>query len=97
MSNCPVGDSITCCISALKESSYPEAWPGYTVAATYDRENWFRVADTAYDGSGSGDMRWTVKACESSQIYFAYFAPYSWERHADLIARCATNPLASGT
>ena len=93
-SNVPVGGRLDLSIGGLLESSYPEAWPGYTVAATYDRENWFRVLSTEYDAA-AGDLKWTLSPCESSQVYFAYFAPYSWERHADLIARCAMNPLAS--
>jgi murein tripeptide amidase MpaA len=37
-------------------------------------------------------------AVASNQVYFAYFPPYSHERHLDLIARCsaaASNPGAS--
>jgi hypothetical protein len=30
---------------------------------------------------------------EHDQVYFAYFVPYSNERHLDLIAKCASNPL----
>lgn len=80
-------------IGGLLESSYPEAWPGYHVAATHDRERWFRL-DTAYDGA-SGTLSWTLPPGEASQVYFAYFAPYSYERHQDLIARCCASPLAT--
>ena len=48
--------------------------------ASYDREYWFRV-DTSFDGK-----RLVIEhTSEQDQVYFAYFAPYSMERHADLI------------
>jgi murein tripeptide amidase MpaA len=35
---------------------------------------------------------WSFEA-EQNSVYFAYFAPYSMERHADLIANAAESPL----
>jgi hypothetical protein len=70
--------------------SYPTAWAGYNVCASYDHKNWFRVP-SEYD-SGAGHLHWTMEMT-SDQVYFAYFAPYSHERHLDLIAKC--NALAS--
>lgn len=68
-------------ISGLKTSAFPEAWSGYQAVASYDREEWFRV-DTEYH-----DGELTIEHTpESEQIYYAYFAPYSYERHLDLIA-----------
>jgi murein tripeptide amidase MpaA len=37
---------------------------------------------------------WKFKPLHS-QIYFAYFAPYSYERHQDLIAKCVASHLAT--
>lgn len=68
------------------DCSYPKAWTGYNVCASYDHKNWFRVP-TDYDAD-NGHLHWTMKV-KSNQIYFAYFAPYSHERHLDLIGRCA--------
>ncbi|MFM9481321.1 M14 family metallopeptidase, partial [Streptomyces scabiei] len=31
-------------------------------------------------------------APQADQVYFAYFAPYSRERHADFVAECAARP-----
>jgi murein tripeptide amidase MpaA len=70
--------------------SYPTAWAGYNVCASYDHKNWFRVP-SEYD-TGAGHLHWTMEMT-SDQVYFAYFAPYSHERHLDLIAKC--NALAS--
>ena len=61
--------------------------------AYVDRDEWFRVQDTTY-AEASGTLQWSVLPSRS-QIYFAYFAPYSYERHLDLIARCAGSELAS--
>ena len=49
--------------------------------ASYDREYWFRV-DTSFHGK----QLVIEHTSEQDQVYFAYFAPYSMERHADLIA-----------
>ena len=62
-------------------AAYKKGWEGYRAVASYDREFWFRV-DTTYDGEN------LVIEHNSSedQVYFDYFAPYSMERHADLLA-----------
>ena len=70
------------------KSAYPKGWPGYRAVASYDREYWFRV-DTGYDGKVL-----TIKHTpEQNSCYYAYFAPYSMERLADLIADLAQSPL----
>jgi len=67
-------------------ASYQKGWEGYRAVASYDREFWFRV-DTSFDGEN------LVIEHNSSedQVYFAYFAPYSMERHADLVAFAQTS------
>ena len=62
-------------------AAYKKGWEGYQAVASYDREFWFRV-ETTYDGEN------LIIEHNSSedQVYFAYFAPYSMERHADLLA-----------
>ena len=67
------------------ECSYAAAWNGYNVCASYDREYWFRVP-TSYDDE-NGQLKWS-HVSSSDQLYFAYFAPYSQERHLNLLARC---------
>jgi len=54
----------------------------YDVVASYDRQHWFRIK-SSYDGNA---LSWTLTP-EQDAIYFAYFAPYSLERHYDLVAR----------
>ena len=56
-------------------------------ACRYDREDWERV-DTAYEG-GVLTIRVTPP---SNSVWFAYFAPYTMERHHDLVASVAGHP-----
>ncbi|MDV5822973.1 M14 family metallopeptidase [Sphingobium naphthae] len=62
-------------------SAYPDGWPGYAARMSEDRENWF-LADTRY-ADGTLTIRLTP---DSNAVWIAYFAPYSMERHHDLIA-----------
>jgi murein tripeptide amidase MpaA len=68
-------------------SAYPDGWPGYSARVSEDRENWF-LADTSY-ADGTLTIRLTP---DSNAVWFAYFAPYSMERHHDLIAWAANQP-----
>ena len=62
-------------------SAYVEGWHDYRAVASYDRETWFRV-DTEFDGTNL-----VIKhQPEFDSVYYAYFAPYTMEQHADLIA-----------
>jgi len=66
--------------------AYPKGWENYRVVASHDRQHWFRI-DTDYDGSTL-----TARVTPDTQsIYFAYFEPYSWERHLDLIGSAAAS------
>jgi murein tripeptide amidase MpaA len=70
-------------------AAYAKGWQGYRAVASYDREDWFRVA-TEYDGEAL-----TIRHTPASDsVYYAYFAPYSMERHADLVAATLRSPLA---
>lgn len=69
------------------QASYTKGWEGYRACASYDRDEWFRI-DTEYRG---GNLILSLTP-EADSVYFAYFAPYSRERHRDLIAECQTDP-----
>ncbi|NQD37844.1 carboxypeptidase family protein [Permianibacter sp. IMCC34836] len=61
-------------------SAYPQGWDDYNVVASYNRVDWFRVA-THYD-----KKEMVVHFLpEADTVWFAYFEPYSSERHLDLI------------
>jgi len=65
-------------------AAYPGGWEDYQACASYDRENWFRVSSIYHDGE------LTIRHIpESDSVYYAYFAPYSMERHHDLISQAA--------
>jgi murein tripeptide amidase MpaA len=68
------------------EASYPDGWVGYQAVASYDRQSWFRVP-TAYH---NGVLEISHQP-ERDSIYYAYFEPYSFERHLDLIGRVASH------
>lgn len=62
------------------KTSYPKGWENYSVCASYDREEWFRVPTTFVKGV----LTFQIRPAYNS-IYFAYFAPYTYDRHLDLI------------
>jgi murein tripeptide amidase MpaA len=72
------------------EAAYPEGWRDYRAVASYDRKTWFRV-DTEYEGAVLAIRH----RPEFDSVWYAYFAPYSMERHADLVAEALASPLAS--
>lgn len=63
------------------EMSYPEGFNDYHAVASTDGLYWFRVP-TAFDG----DELVISHEPLSDSMYYAYFAPYSFERHQMLIA-----------
>ncbi|MEX0583122.1 MAG: M14-type cytosolic carboxypeptidase [Sneathiella sp.] len=73
-----------------KDASYARGWKGYRAVASFDRESWFRI-ETEYQ---DGELILRHKP-EYDSVYYAYFAPYSMERHADLIARAGKSPRVS--
>jgi murein tripeptide amidase MpaA len=75
----------------LNGSAYPDGWPGYRACLSEDRQTW-RRADTSFDAkSANGTLTITITPAVD-QVWLAYFAPYSMERHHDLIARIASRP-----
>lgn len=68
-------------------SAYPLGWDDYRACMSYDREEWERV-DTAYR---DGVLTISVTPASDS-VWFAYFAPYTMERHHELVASVASFP-----
>ncbi len=75
-------------ITGLAASAYPDGWPGYRAAVSEDREYWGR-SDTSWDKDEDGGTLTIRYTPETGIAWFAYFAPYSMERHHDLIASAA--------
>ena len=78
-------------LTGLNAAAYPMGWPGYRAAVSEDRQLWTRTEtqwDDRFDG-GALTIRYKPKG---DLCWFAYFAPYSMERHHDLVARIAARP-----
>jgi len=85
-----VGNQYTLNIMNAGSASYTKGWENYQAVATYDRQTWFRLPTQYEDG------KLTILVdldCDSIQI--AYFAPYSYERHQDLLAAIQVHPQVS--
>ncbi len=75
-----VGQTYGFSLTNASQSTFNSAWSGYNAVASYDHQNWFRVASD-FDGKA---LNFSL-AAEQPQVWFAYFEPYSRERHDWLI------------
>ena len=67
-------------ITGLENSAYPAGWPDYDACVSEDRDFWGRAA-SSYDKDEDGGTL-TIRYTPGTDIaWFAYFAPYSMERH----------------
>ncbi len=69
------------------QCAYAKGWQDYAVLASLDRQHWFRI-ETQFDGQVMTAQTTPAAQC----IYFAYFAPYSWEQHLDMLAVATASP-----
>ncbi len=79
-------------IMGLEKSAYPGGWPNYRARMSADRQRWVQ-ADSRWN-AGEG-MLSIIVTPDTDMLWFAYFAPYSMERHHDLVARMAGRPGVS--
>lgn len=75
-------------IEDANNASYPEGWEDYHVCISYDHENWFRIP-TIYE---EGNLIFEHTPFENS-FFVAYFEPYTYQKHLELIARAQMSPL----
>lgn len=73
-----------------RDAAYPQGFADYRVCYSYDRHTWVRHNTELVDGV----LRFEFTP-EQDAVYFAYFVPYSMERHHDLIAGALQSPLCS--
>ncbi|HEX7929861.1 MAG TPA: M14-type cytosolic carboxypeptidase [Sphingomicrobium sp.] len=83
------GREVTLRIVNCGGSAYPNGWPDYKAVVSSDREEWLRVEGTSYK-DGVLTNRFTP---ETDCVWLAYFAPYSMERHHDLVSTYASLPF----
>ncbi|MXO61068.1 hypothetical protein GRI89_16110 [Altererythrobacter salegens] len=83
------GRELVLRITDLNTSAYPAGWPGYNACVSEDRDYWGRAETTFDKGEDGGTL--TIRYTPASDVaWFAYFAPYSMERHHDLVAEAAS-------
>ena len=75
------GRKVTLRLTNCAGSAYPLGWDNYQACMSIDREEWVRVPETSY-AKGILTIRTTA---EGNSVWFAYFAPYTTERHHDLV------------
>ena len=84
------GRELVLRIGDLNASAYPAGWTDYDACVSEDREYWGR-APSSFDKSEDGGTL-TIRYTPASDVaWFAYFAPYSMERHHDLVAEAAAS------
>ncbi len=84
------GRELVLKIEGLQASAYPQGWPGYHAWVSEDRAYWGR-APSNYDKASAGGTLTIRYTPDSDMAWFAYFAPYSLERHHDLVAEAAAS------
>ncbi len=84
------GRELVLKITGLNASAYPGGWPGYKACVSEDRDFWARATSSFDPAEDDGTL--TIRYTPASDIcWFAYFAPYSMERHHDLVAEAAAS------
>ncbi len=81
-----IGETFRIRLLNASQCSYNKGWEGYKVCTSWDRQEWFRTA-AAYT---NGELSFEITLTQST-VYFAYFTPYSYERHLDLLAWAQTD------
>lgn len=82
-----VGNQYTLKITNAGQSSYTKGWQDYDAVASYDRQQWFRLPTRYENGELIIDLD-----LDADAIQIAYFAPYSYDRHLDLLSAVQVHP-----
>jgi murein tripeptide amidase MpaA len=72
------------------EASFPEGFEDYMVRASYDKHEWFMVP-TKFDGN----VLTIDHQPQHNAVFYAYFAPYSYERHLEFVQNIQFSPLVT--
>jgi murein tripeptide amidase MpaA len=83
-----LGRAITLNINNAGTSSFPKGWSGYQARYSIDGIDWKQEVNTRYlDGVLS-----IKHYCNADRVWFAYFAPYTSERHQQLLCKLVQQP-----
>jgi murein tripeptide amidase MpaA len=86
------GRELVLRLTGLNAAAYPGGWSGYQARVSEDRDLWTQAETQWNEGTDGGTL--TIRHTPAGNIaWFAYFAPFSMERHHDLVAAVA---LADG-
>ncbi|QIN62261.1 hypothetical protein SBC1_22670 [Caballeronia sp. SBC1] len=85
-------EPLTMTFENAADCAFADGWREYRAVASYDRINWFRVP-TRYDGR----VLTIEHTPDFDAIYYAYFEPYSEERHAGFLGAVQQMPHATLT
>lgn len=77
----------------LDQTAYPEGWDNYNVCVSFDNRNWFRVP-TKF---AKNQISFKINAQTFDSVYIAYFEPYPYMRHADLLGFVANSAYGNKT
>lgn len=80
------GVAVTLRFLNAGKCAYPKGWENYRVVASHDRQLWFRIETDFRDGVMTARV-----TPDTNSIYFAYFEPYPYDRHLDLIGSAAAS------
>jgi murein tripeptide amidase MpaA len=86
-------------IANAHASSFPEAWPGYTVCyssnslESNDDDSWRRNSTTKYV---DGKLVWDHVHDMNGSIFFCYYPPYTYGRHLKLISDVSSRISTKG-
>jgi murein tripeptide amidase MpaA len=85
-------EPLTMSFENAADCAFADGWREYRAVASYDRINWFRVP-TRYDGR----VLTIEHTPDFDAVYYAYFEPYSEERHAGFLGAVQHMPHATLT
>jgi murein tripeptide amidase MpaA len=85
-------EPLTMTFENAADCAFADGWRDYRAVASYDRINWFRVP-TRYDGR----VLSIEHTPDFDAVYYAYFEPYSEERHAGFLGAVQQMPHATLT
>src|SRR3546814_11696496 len=87
---CEAAQTLELAITGLNKSAYPSGWPNYQACVSEDREYWAR-AETRFEKEVDDGTLTVTYAHTGTLAWFAYFAPYSMERHHALDAEATSS------
>ncbi|MBE7689593.1 M14 family metallopeptidase [Tenacibaculum piscium] len=88
-----VGKTYNFCIENASESAFADGWEDYKTTASYDAKNWFRLQNTEYK---NGKLYFSITPTQT-EVDFAYFTPFTYQQHLNLVATATKSPLCTTT